>query len=336
MGSPRIVIERNIPFARGIFENVASVSYLSPEEITPEAMADADALITRTRTRCDRHLLDGSKCSIIASATIGLDHVDAEWCRSAGITVCNAPGCNAPAVAQYVLAAVIAAYGRDLKDLTIGIVGVGNVGSIVARWARGLGMNLMLCDPPRAEREGQAGFCSLDEIARNADIITVHTPYTKSGPHPTHHLLDARFFGSLGRRPMVINSARGPVADNDAWVEAIEAGRVGKAVVDCWEGEPKISERLLGLAYIATPHIAGYSREGKIRATAMAVNAVADKLGLPAPILSEPVPPSAPDTVTAEMVARSYDPFKDTADLRSNPSSFEQLRNNYRLRGEIF
>ncbi|MDE6323950.1 MAG: 4-phosphoerythronate dehydrogenase [Paramuribaculum sp.] len=336
MGTPRIIIERNIPFARGVFENIASVSYLSPDEITPETMAGVEALVTRTRTRCDRNLLAGSKCRIIASATIGLDHVDADWCRQAGITVCNAPGCNAPAVAQYVFAAIIAAYGKDLSKLTIGIVGVGNVGSIVARWAKGMGMDILLCDPPREQAEGHAGFCSLDEIASKADIITIHTPYTKNGLHPTHHLLDSSFFDSLRRMPMVINAARGPIADNVAWVNAIESGKTGKAVVDCWEDEPHINRRLLELAYIATPHIAGYSREGKIRATAMALEAVAENLGLPHPEISEPMPPSAPDTVTADMVARSYDPFADTEALRSDPSAFEQLRNNYRLRREVF
>lgn len=333
--SADIIIESNIPFVRGLFDGVADVSYLSPQEITPERMRRADALITRTRTRCDASLLEGSRCRIIASATIGLDHIDTDYCRSAGIEVANAPGCNAPAVAQYVLASVIAAYGADrLPELTIGIVGVGHVGKIVGQWARQLGMKVMLCDPPRADEEGQEGFCSLDEIARKADIVTFHTPLTRSGKYPTHHIAGEDFFNSLQRRPMIINAARGPVIDTPALLRAIDCGKTGNVVIDCWEGEPEISRELLGKAFVATPHIAGYSRQGKIRATRMAVDAVARTLGLtPAP-MQETAPDGPAGTVTAAMIAGSYDPLADTAALRRDPSAFESLRNNYSLRPE--
>ncbi|MCM1347785.1 MAG: 4-phosphoerythronate dehydrogenase [Firmicutes bacterium] len=335
MEHPHIIIESNIPFSRGLFDDVARVSYLSPAEITPEAMANADALITRTRTRCNEALLSGSKCKIIASATIGLDHVDTEWCRNAGIEVRNAPGCNAPAVAQYVLASIIQAHGTNLSGLTLGIIGVGHVGSIVQRWAAGLGMNVLACDPPRALAEGSEGFCSMDRIAREADVITVHTPYTKRSPFATHHLLNAEFFNSLQRKPMVINSARGPIADTAALKAAIHTGRVSQVVIDCWEGEPDIDLQLLQQAFIATPHIAGYSREGKIRATAMAVEAVAKALQLPKPHMSVPIPGQAPERVTAEAVLKSYNPLTDTRMLRSNPGDFEKLRNTYNLRAEV-
>lgn len=331
---PLIVVESNVPFMEGVFSGVARVESVPSRDITREVMHDADALITRTRTRCDEALLSGSRCRIVASATIGLDHVDTRWCRSAGIAVENAPGCNAPAVAQYVLSSVISAYGTDLRGLTLGIIGVGHVGSIVERWARGLGMNLLLCDPPRAAAEGPEGFSSLDRLAREADIITVHTPLTVSGPYPTRHLLSDGFFNSLERKPMVINSARGPVADTGAWIRALNEGKVSRAVVDCWENEPDIDRRLLEAAYIATPHIAGYSREGKIRATAMAAQAVAHHLGLPEPRLSVAVPPAAPESVTAQAIASSYDPLADTAMLRTDPGRFESLRNNYSLRHE--
>lgn len=330
-----IIIESNIPFVRGLFDGVADVSYLPPQEITPERMRHADALITRTRTRCDASLLEGSRCRIIASATIGLDHIDIDYCRSAGIEVANAPGCNAPAVAQYVLASVIAAYGAQrLSDLTIGIVGVGHVGRIVEQWARQFGMKVMLCDPPRADEEGRDGFCSLEDIACGADIITFHTPLTRTGLYPTYHIAGEAFFNYLQRKPMIINAARGAVVDTSALLCAIDAGKIGRAVIDCWEGEPNISRDLLDKAFVATPHIAGYSRQGKIRATRMAVDAVARTLGItPAP-MTETAPIGPAESITAEMIVESYDPLADTAALRRDPSAFESLRNHYSLRPE--
>lgn len=333
---PHIVIESNIPFVCGLLDDVAKVSYLAPEEITAESMRSADAFITRTRTRCDDALLADSQCQIIASATIGLDHVDVDYCRERGIAVANAPGCNAPAVAQYVLASVIAAYGEDaLEGLTIGIVGVGHVGKIVEQWARQLGMTVMLCDPPRAEAEGAEAFVSLHEIASKADIITFHTPLTKSGRYATFHLADKQFFENLRRKPMIINAARGPVVDTTALLDAISRGLVGRVVIDCWEGEPCINLQLLEKVFIATPHIAGYSHQGKVRATKMAVDAVAAKLALTPKAMPEIVPSGAATEVNAHSIALSYNPLIDTENLRSNPNDFEALRNHYNLRNEV-
>ena len=336
MAKPHIIIEKNIPFVHGLLDDVASVSYLAPEDITAESMRSADALITRTRTHCDATLLTDSQCKIIASATIGLDHVDVDFCIGRGIEVANAPGCNAPAVAQYVLASVIAAYGEDaLPGLTIGIVGVGHVGKIVEQWARQLGMTVLLCDSPRADREGAEGFVSLGEIAEQADVVTFHTPLTRTGQYPTYHIADKQFFGSLRRVPMIINAARGPVVDTQALLDAMRLGLVGKVAVDCWEGEPNISLELLDKAFVATPHIAGYSYQGKVRATKMAVDAVSEKLGLSPNPMSESVPVGAASEIGAQLIALSYNPLADTDALRSNPSDFEALRNHYNLRNEV-
>ncbi len=336
----KLIIESNIPFTRGVLDNVADVTYLDAADITPEVMRDTDALITRTRTRCDAALLDGSRCRFIATATIGTDHIDLDYCRSHGITVANAPGCNAPAVAQYVMASIDRV--RRLRDdrgplsqLTIGIVGVGHVGSIVERWARGMGMNVLLCDPPRAEAEGQEAFVDLDRILVESDIITFHTPLTSDGPHPTYHLLDADAVKRLARKPIIINAARGPVTDDNAIIAGLDNGLIGDAVIDCWENEPAISAELLEKAAIATPHIAGYSREGKIRATAAVIDAFTDHYGLPRAVMTESVPAGAPDTVTMEAVAASYDPMTDTEALRRSPGSFEALRNHYTFRDEV-
>lgn len=336
----KVIIEKNIPFIRGLLDGMADVSYLPVDEITPEAMRDADALVTRTRTRCDARLLDGSRCSFIATATIGTDHIDLEYCRNRGITVANAPGCNAPAVAQYVFASIAAwrnarQDSRPLESLAIGIVGVGHVGSIVERWARQLGMKVFPCDPPRAEAEPDGVFASLDEVARNCDIITFHTPLTRSGKYPTYHVCDTAFLAKTARRPLIIDSARGPITDTGALVSALDSGIVADAVIDCWEGEPAVSPELLQRAVIATPHIAGYSREGKIRATSMAVKALCRHFGLPETDVAEPVPAGAADSVTLEAVIASYDPMEDTLNLKTSPEAFESLRNNYRLRNEV-
>lgn len=333
---PELIIEANIPFIRGIFESAASVKYLQPEQFTPETLATADALVTRTRVKCDEALLGNSRVRLIASATIGLDHVDQPWCRAHGITVANAPGCNAPAVTQYVFASLLSlpSFG-SLEGKTLGVVGVGNVGKIVAAWGERLGMRVMRCDPPRAMTEGPDGFSTIEEIAREADAITFHTPLTRSGDCPTYHLCDSALLDMMARRPVIINSARGPVVDNAALVGALKAGKVSEAVMDCWENEPDISAELLRMAAIATPHIAGYSRQGKIRATRMATDTVTGFFGLPPTEWDEPVPDGANIEVTAEKIAASYDPLADTAMLRENPAAFEHLRNHYHLREEV-
>ena len=328
----KIVIESHIPFIKGIFDDVADVVYLPAEAITPPVMKDADALITRTRTRCDEALLEGSRCSFIATATIGTDHIDLDYCRERGIKVVSAPGCNAPAVAQYVLCSVLSVLG-DVKGKTIGVVGVGHVGSIVCRWAECLGMTVLRNDPPRAEAEGSDGFVSLAEIARKADVITFHTPHTRTGKFSTHHLADNTFFNSLVRKPVVINSARGPIFDTPSLLGAMDSGAVSAAVIDCWEGEPAISPELLKKAAIATPHIAGYSLEGKVRATIAVVEALSQhfSLGIDFPGEKPAVPPL---TVTPETLLSSYNPLSDTEMLKADPSAFESLRNNYNFRHE--
>lgn len=330
-----VIIEANVPYSRSILEPMGvNVRYLAPRDITPEAMTDTDALVTRTRTLCNEALLGKSRCSIVASATIGLDHVDTDWCAAHGIKVVNAPGCNAPAVAQYVFASIMALKGADLRNLTLGIIGVGNVGKIVEQWARSLGMKLLLCDPPRQMAEG-GKWSTMRQIAREADIITFHTPLIRDGEHPTYHMCDAAFLSQCAKRPVIINAARGAVVDTPALVAALADGTVEHAVIDCWENEPDISPELLSTAVIATPHIAGYSRQGKIRATHMAINAIARHFNLPAPRFSESTPGPAPSSVDACDIMLSYNPAADTHALKNSPRRFEQLRNEYALRTEV-
>ena len=337
----KIVIDCHVPFLDGVFSGFADTVVLPPAGITRDVVRDADALIVRTRTRCDASLLEGSKVTFVGTATIGMDHFDAPWLAANGIEAVNAPGCNAPAVAQYVLASIFKVCPNP-EGLTVGIVGVGHVGRIVDAWCRGLGMNTLLCDPPRALAEGPEGFCGLDEVCRRADIITFHTPHTRAPqPFPSHHLADEAFFNALCRRPVIINAARGPVVDNLALLAAMDAGKVGDCVIDCWEGEPSINPVLLERATIATPHIAGYSLQGKQRATQGVVNALFRHFGS-----DRRIDLGVSDALSAipakEAITASYDPTLDMAVMRRemasasmSPRMFEHLRDAYPLRQEV-
>lgn len=331
----RLIIESNIPFVKGLLDPYATVRYMAPEEITNKVVRDTDGLMIRTRTVCNEELLDRSDVKLISTATIGTDHIDGDYCWAHNITVSNAPGCNAPAVAQYVFASILRLINRPLAAHTIAIVGVGHVGSIVARWAKGLGMRVLLCDPLRQQAGDPGPWTDMDTIAAEADIITFHTPLTDDGPYATRHLCDAAFLGKLRRAPIIINSARGPVTDTKALVEARRQGLVSRLVIDCWEGEPAIDLELLALADIATPHIAGYSAEGKIRASQMVLDAMTTFFMMPRVTIDGPLPPAAAQSVSKQAVLDSYDPTADTAALRANPADFEHLRNTYKLRHEV-
>lgn len=329
----KVIVESHIPHIRGIIEPFAQVEYLGPNEFTPTAVRDADALVVRTRTHCDAALLDGSRVQFIGSATIGTDHIDLSWCAGHGIKVCNAPGCNAPAVAQWVMAAIHAWMRHrgtaSAKGLTLGVIGVGHIGSIVARWGRQMGFEVLLNDPPREAREG-GGYLPLTELQRRCDIITVHTPITKSGPWPTWHLIDNDFLNGLMHCGLVMNAARGSIADNAALLDWH-----GDVAIDCWENEPNISSPLLEKAVVATPHIAGYSAQGKQRGTSMILAALNDHYGWTIPVPAITAPATGAATVTLDGIAASYDILSDTAALKAHPKDLEALRNHYTLRDEF-
>lgn len=361
-----IVADSKIPFLRGVFEPCADVRYLDPGEFTPETVRDADALIIRTRTKCDAALLEHSRVSVIATATIGMDHIDTRWCTRRGIVYENAAGCNAASVAQYMTSALLRVslrHGVDLRGKTIGIVGCGHVGTKVAATASALGMNVLVNDPPRAERAGESGFVSLKQIQQKADFITFHVPLTNSGPHRTEHLADETFFRGLKRKPFFFNTSRGDVVDESALKAAITEGRIAGAVLDVWHNEPDIDRELLSLVDFGTPHIAGYSADGKANGTAMAVEAVVSNLPthviihaprafyamcdsiqqVKADILAKvPAPanpiitlePASPHPL-ADAVFASYDVAVDDAALRAAPDKFEALRGSYRVRREF-
>ena len=332
----RLIIENKVPYVHGLLDDYATVQYLAPEEINAKTARDIDGMIIRTRTVCNEELLRRSDCKIIATATIGTDHIDLEYCRKRGITVVNAPGCNAPAVAQYVFASLFRVINRPISSYTIAVIGVGHVGSIVARWAEGLGMKVLRYDPLRKEAEPNSDiqWSDLDTIAREADIITFHTPLTTTGEHATFHMADEEFFGKLRRAPIIINSARGSVIDTLALNNAKDAGLVSHLIIDCWEGEPTIDTGLLARASVATPHIAGYSAEGKIRASQVALDALSTFFMIPRVAIDMPLPPAPARYVSASGVMNSYDPMPESDALKAAPASFETLRNNYVLRHE--
>lgn len=337
----KVIVDDKIPFIREALAGIADeVVYLPGREFTPEVVKEADALVVRTRTRCDRRLLEGSRVKFIATATIGFDHIDTEYCREAGIAWRNAPGCNSASVEQYVESSLLLLEqlrGRQLQGMTLGVVGVGNVGSKVAAMARRLGMRVLLNDLPRQEVEGSDGFSPLAQLAEECDVITFHVPLNRGGRFHTYHLADETFFGSLKRRPVIINTSRGEVVETESLLKALDKGMVSEAVIDVWEHEPDISLELLDKAFLGTPHIAGYSADGKANATRMALDALCSHFGIKADYTIEPPAPACTTIVArsyADACLQMYDPRRDCEALRAHPEKFEYLRGNYPLRRE--
>lgn len=413
----KIVIDDKIPYIRPGLEALGRelarngqrlmVEMRAGDRIDRNIVADADVLIVRTRTRCDEALLGGSSVRLVVTATIGYDHLDTAWLERAGIAWTNCPGCNATSVAQYVGSCLLLLErerGMQIGAMTVGVIGVGHVGTAVVARLREMGIGrIMLCDPPREERgeeadfptgepsgaimageegkEGEGkggegrrkkgGWSSLVEVMGECDVVTVHTPLTREGRHATWHLLDGEVLGRLKRGGVIINAARGGVVDEEALEAAMDAGIVSEAIIDTWEGEPNVRRSLLERAFIATPHIAGYSADGKANATRMALEAVARYIGLEMifdvqpprlteqlprleektpqlaelptglneqpPQLAEQTPRQAeqpPQTDATELALWLYNPRRDSELLKKEPSDFEWLRGHYPLRRE--
>ena len=323
----KAIVDDKIPYIRPFIQNlVDEVLFLPGAKITAEDVRDADILIVRTRTLCNRSLLEGSRVRFIATATIGYDHLDTGYLEQAGIKWTNCPGCNASSVEQYIHSVLLLLKekkGLDLKNATIGVVGVGHVGSRVARMAKDLGMRVLLNDPPRADK-GEQDFVDLETIARECDVITFHTPLIREGKYATFHLANENFLFSLKRTPYLINSSRGEVVDTASLLASLSAGKLKDAVIDTWEYEPNISRELMSVAFLATPHIAGYSADGKANATRMSLEALCRFFGMEADLTI--LPPEGPS---------DYDPTRDSEWLKASPEKFEWFRGNYPLRREI-
>ena len=414
MSKMKIIADEAIPYLKGIFENECEVEYYPGSEITPQRVKDADALIVRTRTKCNAQLLEGSKVKVIASATIGTDHIDRAWCQSHNIALFNAPGCNSGGVLQYFLTALFkclstrelwqkflnyapdatgaessAAGGAagaaegvaagsvagvdgtpdgaataagdsavESAPFTVGVIGVGNVGSKVAAACEGLGFEVLRNDPPKERQQTLAynsgylrivdfkDYYSLDYLLENSDVVTLHVPLDET----TRGMADANFFARMKPGAIFINSSRGEVVDEAALLANLH--KLAAVVLDVWVGEPNINKELLQSAFIATPHIAGYSAEGKIKGTQMAVEAIRRYMrdnGLTASTCSAAagtctIPEEQPIPVDfrgknideiSQMLERIF-PIQELSDsLKANPHTFEEMRNNYNYRHEL-
>ncbi|TCO10847.1 4-phosphoerythronate dehydrogenase [Natronoflexus pectinivorans] len=346
----KIVADDKIPFLKGVFEPYATVEYYPGKDIQPEHVKNADALIVRTRTKCNEQLLKESSVKIVATATIGTDHFDIPWLEKAGIEWCNSPGCNSGSVRQYIASVFAHLIKEGLKpeSTTLGIVGVGMVGSKIEALARTLGFKVLLNDPPRERKEGSGKFSSLETLLNKSDIVTFHTPLNMESPDATFHLLNNDSIKFLKRGAIVINSSRGEVTSTNALLSGLDGGDISRLVLDVWENEPHIHPELHKRTWIATPHIAGYSMDGKANGTTMAVQKVASKLGFP---LTEWTPESIPSPanhyicldahdkhpslVAANAFLSTYDIKDDDLKLRNHPEDFEKIRGSYPIRREF-
>jgi erythronate-4-phosphate dehydrogenase len=347
----KIIADENIPFLRGVLEPYTKIKYLPGKQIDRKVLMNADALLIRTRTKCTADLLRETGVRFIGTATIGFDHIDIRFCKTQGIKWTNAPGCNSSSVQQYIAAALLKLsfdFKFSLKDKTLGIIGAGNVGSKIAKLGKVMGMNVLLNDPPRARKEGAKLFADLDTILRESDIITLHVPLNIVGEDKTYHLINDRSVKKMKKGVWLFNTSRGEVAETSVFREALTSGKFSGAVIDVWENEPDIDRELMHKASIATPHIAGYSVDGKANGTSMVVNALANYFSLPirnwypeqlpgpdTPVISINGDRKDDESVIREAVTYTYNISEDDLKLRLSPADFEILRANYPIRREF-
>jgi erythronate-4-phosphate dehydrogenase len=341
----KIVIDRMIPFLEGVFEPYAEVVYLKGEDISHDDIVDADALVVRTRTRCTASLLGGTQVKLISTATIGTDHIDLDYCRDRGIFVSNASGSNAGGVMNYVLSALYGVASRKsikMEGFTLGVIGVGHVGGRVEASARELGFKVLRYDPPRAAAEGNYDFCSLDYLLENSNVVSMHLPLNDF----TRGMANDEFFAKLRPGTIFINAANGELVVDQALKAAVP--KLGAVIIDAWNNEPNVDKELISMVDIATPHIAGYSYQGKQRSTAAAVRTVARFFDI------KPLLEFFPETSVKELEAvkldvrgksqgqiaslfqYNYPIFIDDFMFRVNPDGFVGLREDYSYRREFF
>jgi erythronate-4-phosphate dehydrogenase len=349
-----IVADENMPALEALFGHLGPIVRHPGRALRREDLQHAKILLVRSVTRVDRALLEGTPVRFVGTATIGTDHVDLTWLERQGIGFASAPGSNADSVVEYVLSSLLhlaVEQGFDLFDKVVGIVGVGNVGRRLQQRLQAMGLQVLLCDPPRADREGEEGFVDLATLLQQSDIVSVHTPLVKTGRWPSLHLLNAETLALLRPNAILLNTGRGPVIDNRALLACKQQRPDLTLVLDVWEHEPEVDPRLAALCAIATPHIAGYALDGKVRGSWMLYQALCEFLGLPASIKFEQVLPAArvaaltlmPDAEPLIPVRLVYDPFRDDRALRATlklppderKKAFDQLRRNYPERREF-
>ena len=301
----KIVVDDKIPYILPALNSLAEeVVALPGKDISPSDVKDVTILVVRTRTRCNKELLANSSVRLVVTATIGYDHIDTDYLAEQGSQWTNCPGCNANSVAQYIKSSLILLkheQGLEPSQSTIGIIGVGHVGTAVLKTVNNLGFNrILLNDPPRSDAGDAAPpglqWSSLDHLLHECDVLTLHVPHITQAPYPTHYLLNADAFGKMKRRPVIINAARGGVIDERALLVAMDQSLISNAIIDTWENEPAVNTLLLNKVYLGTPHIAGYSADGKANATRMSLEAICRFLGKPMAFNVQP-PSLGPDFV---------------------------------------
>ena len=358
----QLVVDEEIPFSQEVFSHLGSVTLLPGRAMTRETLREAHALIVRSVTKVDATLLADTTVQFVGTATTGVEHIDREYLAARDIGFAAAPGCNANAVAEYVLTALLVtahAKGLVLSGKTLGIIGVGRIGSLVAAKAPALGLQTLLHDPPLARATGDRRYRPLSEILQ-ADFVTLHVPLTLDGPDATFHLIGADELAHMATFSILINTARGEVVDNDALLEALTGGTIEGAVMDVWEREPSINWDLLNHVTLGTPHVAGYSSDAKINGTVMLYHACCRFWGMkpawtPPPDLPATLGPGTLSHITFdatgkdfqtlahEMITTLYDLPGDHARMREvlalpkprRPQAFDRLRRDYSHRREF-
>jgi len=347
----KILVDENMPYARELFSRTGDVLAVPGRPLPEAELQDASGLMVRSVTKVNAVLLAGTPVKFVGTATAGTDHIDDASLAAAGISFSAAPGCNAIAVVEYVFSSLLLLAERDgfaLRDRTVGIVGVGNVGGRLQKRLQAWGVKTLLCDPPRADRGDQETFHSLDDLVAQADILTFHTPLFKDGPYKSWHLADAALLMALKPNTILINACRGAVVDNAALLEVLKMRHDLSVVLDVWEPEPNLSLDLLDKVDIATAHIAGYTLEGKARGTTQVFEAWCDFIGQPQQVALEsllPAPEFGSVTLRGKLdqptlkrlVHLVYDVRRDDAPLRkvaAKPGEFDRLRKQYEERRE--
>ncbi|CAX60644.1 Erythronate-4-phosphate dehydrogenase [Erwinia billingiae Eb661] len=347
----KILVDENMPYARELFSRTGTVVAVPGRPVPQAELDDADGLMVRSVTKVNAELLSGKPVKFVGTATAGTDHIDEAFLQEQGIAFSAAPGCNAIAVVEYVFSSLLLLAERDgflLKDRTVGIVGVGNVGGRLQARLEALGIKTLLCDPPRADRGDDGEFLPLSTLVADADILTFHTPLYKQGDYKTLHLADEALLKALKPGSILINACRGPVVDNAALLKVLEQRDDLSVILDVWEPEPELSLPLLAKVDIATAHIAGYTLEGKARGTTQVFEAWTAFLGKPQQVALDtllPAPEFGQITLHGELdqptlkrlVHLVYDVRRDDAPLRAVaaiPGEFDRLRKNYLERRE--
>lgn len=353
----RIVADENVPLLEKFFSELGQIHTYPGRQIGPDQVKDADVLIVRSVTKVDKNLLENSRVRFVGTCTIGKDHVDGRYLREKNIGFASAPGCNANSVVEYVLSALSVIAEKKavpLNRLSVGIVGYGNVGSLLAKRLKRLEVNCLVNDPPLAELNTDMAFVSLDEVLK-CDVVTIHTPLTDTGPHPTKHLFSSPVLEQMSSKQVLINSGRGAVVDNEALLQKLIDEPEFLAILDVWENEPNINLELAKRVFLSSPHIAGYSLDGKVKGTEQVYQAVCQYFGLPIRCKAGqymPEPPLAKMTFTSQAEAEwaMHTALRACYDIRHDHSllqrtlhlpeaerglAFDRLRKEYRLRREF-